>query len=305
MNDDLTLDLYVEEKQGVVKKAKLGVPSILMIVFVFAMSAFGSLVQLDFDWKELTETALWSILLSSVLRVSVYFCSRWVGASTRYQRDENSEEVTSALDKYSEASKNLPVTAFAKWAEEENRSEKERVYRDRCNAAILALERKILYIKRRPRKKPMKAREKHKLAMLEYRQSDIRERCSDEYIAANLAYIKVKYDHITPSDFMEGNNLSAHPRKRYSYDASKEISIDTSRDLPIMLLCSLGVSLIAIQPMLGVLNIVAMLYDVGAGIINFYTGWFLIGASNTAKAIAVYNNKRSVLVRFKERKIAE
>lgn len=305
MNDDLSLDLYVEDKRDIVKKAKLGIPSILMIVFVFAMSAFGSLVQIDFDWKELAEGAIWSIVCASILRVSVYFCSRWVGASTRYQRDEGSDEVKKARDAYVSSVDKLPVSEFAAWADEENRKEKRRVYIDRCTAAILALERKILYIKRRPRKKPMGKRESHFLEMLQFRQENAKARIEEEYIAENLPYIKVKYDHIVPSDFMEGNNLSVHPRRKYSYDASREISRDTSRDVPIMLLCSLGVSLIAMQPILGAFNIAAIVFDVGAGIVNFYTGWFLIGSANTAKAIAVYNNKRAVVERFRERKTEE
>lgn len=305
MNDDLSLDLIVEDRQDIVKKAKLGIPSILMIIFVFAMSAFGSLVQIDFDWKELAEGAIYSIICASILRVSVYFCSRWVGASTRYQRDEGSDDVVKAREAYTKTVEKLPISEFSAWAEDENKKEKRRVYVDRCTAAILALERKILYIKRRPRKKPMGKREEYKLSMLQFRQANAKERITEEYIEENLPYIKVKYDHIVPSDFMEGNNLSAHPRKKYSYDASREISRDTSKDVPVMLLCSLGVSLIAMQPILGAFNIAAIVFDVGAGIVNFYTGWFLIGSANTAKAIAVYNNKRAVVERFKERKIEE
>lgn len=305
MNEDFTADLLIEEKPDLVRKAKLGVPSVLMIIFVFAMSAFGSLVQLDFDIKQMTQAALLALVFSVGLRVAVYFCSRWVGASTRYQRDEFTEDVTKAKDAYIADITGLPIADFSAWADEENRKEKERVYRDRCNAAILALERKILFIKKKPRNKPMGKREKLRLAKLEHRQEDIRARVTDEYIEENLAYIRVKYDHIAPADFMEGNHLSAHPRKKYGFDASQEISRDTVKDIPVMLLCSFGVALITTNVIFGTINIAAMVFDLGSGVMNFCTGWYFIGAKNTAKAIAVYNNKRAVVSRFKGRKIEE
>ena len=305
MSDDFTLDLLPDEKPDLVKKAKLGIPSVLMIIFVFAMSAFGSLVQLDFNFKEMTQTALLALVFSVLLRVAVYFCSRWVGASTRYQRDELGDDMMRAKDAYTKEIVGLPIADFSAWAEEENKKEKERVYRDRCNAAILALERKILFLKDKPRRKPMGKREALRLARLEHRQQAIRERVTDEYIVKNLAYIRVKYDHITPSDFMEGNNLSVHPRNRYGYDASREISRDTVRDLPVMVLCSLGVGLITTNVIFGTINVAAMVFDLGSGVLNFFTGWCFIGTKNAAKAIAVYNNKRAVVGRFNERKIEE
>jgi hypothetical protein len=228
-----------------------------------------------------------------------------VGASTRFQKDEFSEDVTKAKDAYIQDIADLPIAEFSAWADAENRKEKERVYRDRCNAAILALERRILFIKKKPRNKPIGKRERLRLARLEHRQEDIRSRVTDEYIEENLAYIKVKYDHIAPAEFMEGNHLSARPRKKFSFDASQEISRDTMRDIPVMLLCSFGVALITTNVIFGTINIAAMVFDLGSGVMNFCTGWYFIGAKNTAKAIAVYNNKRTVVSRFKGRKTEE
>ena len=290
--DEFNIDIEME-KPSLAQKAKLGIPSIIMIIFVFAMSGIGSLLQINFEFKTL---AVASVLGTTALRMAVYFCTRWVGASSRYQRDESSEEVARARNAFADAMQGVDIADFERWAVEENRKEKERVYRDMCCASILELERKI---GERKSRSVLRKRDKRFIEKIEKKIEEIRSRSTDEFITENIPYIKVKYDRINIVEFMTRGH-TVHARQKYKYDAAHEISRDVSKSIPMFVLSSLAGSLIAVSSMVGTINIASVLYDLTFATINFSNGWAFIGAKNTEKHISVFNNKRTVVLKYKK-----
>lgn len=283
------------DKPNLAQKARLGLPSLLMIIFVFAMSGIGSLLQINVEFHEI---AWMAFLCSTAIRLALNFCSRWVGGSSRYQRDEASEAVSDARNEFSTEMKEIDIADFSKWAEGENRREKERVYRDNINAAILTLERKISERRNRLR---LRKRDAKYIAKRERRIEELRARCDDDFIEKNLPYIRVAYDHIDPVDFMTSAQTD-HARRKYTYDATKEISVDVMKGLPIVILTSLAGSLITMSAMVGSINAASVIYDLMTATISFTMGWIFIGAKNTAKSITVLNNKRAVVLKYKKQK---
>ena len=290
--DDFNIDIAYE-KPSLATKAKLGIPSIIMIIFVFAMSGIGSLLQINFEFKTV---AIASVIGTTALRMAVYFCTRWVGASSRYQKDENSEEVDRARTAFAEAMTGVDIADFERWAVEENRKEKERVYRDMCYAEILCWERKIGERKSRP---VIRKKDKKFIAKAEKKIEEIRARATDEFIAENIPYIKVRFDRINIVEFMTRGH-TVHARQKYKYDAAHEISRDVSKSLPMFVMSSLAGSLIAVSSIVGTINIASVLYDLMFATINFSNGWAFVGAKNTEKHISVFNNKRTVVLKYKK-----
>lgn len=290
--DDFNIDIAYD-KPSLATKAKLGIPSIIMIIFVFAMSGIGSLLQINFEFKTV---AIASVIGTTALRMAVYFCTRWVGASARYQRDENSEEVDRARTAFAEAMTGVDIADFERWAVEENRKEKERVYRDMCYAEILSWERKIGERKSRP---VIRKKDKKFIAKAEKKIEEIRARATDEFIAENIPYIKVRFDRINTVEFMTRGH-TVHARQKYKYDAAHEISRDVSKSLPMFVMSSLAGSLIAVSSIVGTINIASVLYDLMFATINFSNGWAFVGAKNTEKHISVFNNKRTVVLKYKK-----
>jgi hypothetical protein len=290
--DDFNIDITYE-KPSLATKAKLGIPSILMIIFVFAMSGIGSLLQINFEFKTV---AIVSLAGTTAMRMAVHFCTRWVGASARYQRDENSKDVERARDAFAESMTGVDIADFERWAVEENRKEKDRVYRDMCYAEILSLERKIGERKSRT---VIRKKDKKFIAKAEKKIEEIRARSTDEFIAENIPYIKVVFDRINVVDFMTRGH-TVHARRKYKYDASHEISRDVLKSLPMFFLTSIAGALLGVSTMGGTINIASVLYDLMTATINFSNGWAFVGAKNTEKHISVFNNKRTVVLKYKK-----
>jgi hypothetical protein len=122
---------------------------------------------------------------------------------------------------------------------------------------------------------------------------------SDEYIDKNIAYIKVKYKKVKSHYFLSPSEDYIDDAVRYRVDFSKENTKEIAKSLPLTVALVFFSSLLAYDAIMGIVNAVSILFDIGNMIFNFIIGWVTVGKKIASRMMNAYINRQNFIMKFK------
>lgn len=154
---------------------------LLVIIGVFQFVSLGC------DVSKLLEP---NFYLTLAYRCLLVFMAYYIANNLVYDKCINSEEIKNAFYKFKELNK-LKDSNFPEFLELYNNKLKKEAFKDKINNEIIKLENRLVRIKN-----------KKKIQKITYKISEKKKLLTDEYIDANIDFIKVKYYHVLESDFV-------------------------------------------------------------------------------------------------------
>ena len=290
---DLKIDEAEKNVKAVGRKAFSLLPSVLLLGVSVALTSIASLFQYNFD---LSEIIVSDLIVFASMRIIVMFLSKYVGADMRYQRDVVDEDVTFAQKNFMGLSKKIERGDFEKWVKRENRAAKVAAYRLKLTRKLEKVHEKRRKVEFRNARKPKKKWNK-KLISIEEKENSLKFRMSDEYIADNIAHIKVRYQHLHSTDFLSPNEFSVK-RERYGMSEQTENIKEITKGLPLALFVIVFGAMVTFDVSKGTINAMSVLVDLGSILFYFLQGWSVVGRKTIALLITVYECRRAVIERY-------
>ena len=154
---------------------------LLVIIGVFQFISLGC------DFSKLLEP---NFYLTLAYRCVLVFMAYYISNNLVYDKCINSEEIKNAFYKFKELNK-LKDSNFPEFLELYNKKIKKEAFRDHINNKIVKLENRLA-----------RTKNKRRIHKITDKISDKKKLLTDEYIDANIDFIRVKYYHVLESDFV-------------------------------------------------------------------------------------------------------
>ena len=197
-----------------------------------------------------------------------------------------------------ESGKDIDRDTFETYIIAYNLEQKKRAYKVKKGSKIQKLQNKIktLYFKNE-----LDCREGRlkKIERLTKKVASLSALITDEYIDKNISYIKVRYNKVRSYYFLSPSEDYIDNSVRYSVNFSKESTKEIIKSLPLTVALVFFSSLLAYDAVMGSINAVSILFDIGNMIFNFILGWVIVGKRTASKMMNAYINRQTFLLGFK------
>ena len=300
MNNEFDVDLeedYIEKTRKAVKRRKgflSFLPTVAMVILLFAVSSVSSLLQFSFTLQEV----VWSSLIITLgLRLIMLLAAQWIGADGRYQVDQKSEDVKRSKDEYTSASASIDITSFDRWVYMENIRRKTEAYQGKNNKKIAVLEIKINRLKRKMMFSPTRKMKKA-LQELTRKKEDIEAVNSDEFVRQHILDLRVRYKALHASDFLTPSEFLSEKTEKYHMSEAVENVTEIAKFMPITIFITVWFTLVGTSYYWGTLSAVSVVFDTFSTALHFSTGWFYVGRRTVATLIFVYRSRKAVIERY-------
>lgn len=294
--DDIYEEDYIEHTRKTIKGRKevfSFLPTVIMVLLLFAVSSISSLLQFSFSLKDVAWT---SLCLTLGLRLTMLIASQWIGADCKFRADQKNEDLDKARKEYRKASEELDIAAFDRWVYMENIHRKTEAYRNKNNKKIADIDIKISRIKRKLLFSPSEALE-ISLQKLEHKKEDIEAINTDEFIRQHILDVKVKYNALHVSDFLTPSEFLSGKDEKYHMSEAVENVSEIAKFIPTTIFITILFSLVGTSYHFGTLSVVSLIFDVFSTAFNFSTGWFYVGRRTVATQIFVFRSRKAVIDR--------
>ena len=271
-------------------------PSVLLTVLLFAVSALSSLFQFDFYLQKI----IWhSFIMSTALRLVVVFCAKWVGADTAYQRGKQGNDVMRAREAYLKEGEGVSFHAFEKWIEAYNLLRKKELYLLHLRAKAEKLEAKGAKLLREASISGSSRKERRGQALIR-RAHELLSCTTDDYLEEHLPYMRVRGFYPISAATFFAPSVTGIKRERYSLDEAKENTVEIAKGMPLMLLLTTVTCLVGYSASIGTVTALSVMMDLVNILVSFITGWRMVGEKNLRKLISVYISRKTVLEAYKK-----
>ena len=276
------------------KKFLRYIPSAVFFIILIVMSGIGTLIQFNFDIKQIVWVAF---LISFILRFALNAMSRYIGSDTCYIIEKEKIYVQEPKERFIKLSKAIDYGTFEEWIDAENLTAKIDAYKNKITKKINRIKRKIRIITSKNTLK-QKKRYTEKIKTLKERQSFLESEITDEFIKENINYLRVKFRKLKARDFESESEIENSQKETYSINVSFETFKGIVKGLPVMFFISLFGSVITYNIAMGSINTISCLYDIAMIILNASIGYVGLGKKNIQKLIGVYNSRSKVLSKY-------
>jgi hypothetical protein len=298
-NAEFEVDLeedYIEQTRKAVKKRKdvlSFLPTVGMIILLFAVSSISSLLQFSFSFQEV----VWSSLIITLgLRMAMLLSGQWIGADGRYQVDQKSEDVKKAKSEYMEASEKLDIPTFDRWIYRENIRRKTEAYQTKNNRKIAALDIKINRIKRKMMFTPTE-KLRAKMHRLSQKKENIEAVNSDDFVRQHILDLRVKYKPLHASDFLTPSEFLSGKTEKYHMSEAAENVAEIAKFLPMTIFVTLWFSIVGTSYYFGSLSVVSVVMDTFATALHVSTGWYYVGRRTVSTEIFIFRSRKAMIER--------
>lgn len=299
MNNEFEIDLeedYIEQTRRAVKKRKdvlSFLPTVIMVILLFAVSSVSSLLQFSFVLQEV----VWSSLIITIgLRLTMLLSAQWIGADGRYQVDQKSEDVKKAREEYTDSSSKIDIAKFDRWVYMENIRRKTEAYQSENNKKIAALDIKINRIKRKMMFKPTE-KLRARMQRLIQKKEDIEAVNSEEFVRQHILDLRVRYTPLHASDFLTPSEFLSEKTEKYHMSEAAENVSEIAKFMPVTIFITVWFALVGTSYYWGQLSVVSVVFDTFATALHFSTGWFYVGRRTVATLIFVFRSRKAVIDR--------
>ena len=286
-------------EQKIENKIKAGImaylPSAILTLILVALSALGALIQVNFQLKNIIWT---TFIISLFLRLISNFLSKYVGSNLYYNKALYSDEVQSFRKEFIESGKSVDKNLFEDYVKEYNLETKKKTYIKKKRGKNTKLQNdvtKLLNLNEIDYKKRRVKKIKRKNKKI----AEIEEVSTDEYINKYIKYIKVKYPKVRACYFLSPEEDCADSGEKYNINYAKENTIEILKSLPLTAALVFFGALISYDTVMGNVNVMSILYDIGNMVFNFILGWFIIGKRLISRTINTYINRHTFIAKFK------
>ncbi len=276
------------------KKFLRYIPSAVFFIILIVMSGIGTLIQFNFDIKQIVWVAF---LISFILRFALNAMSRYIGSDTCYNIEKEKIYVQEPKERFIKLSKAIDYGTFEEWIDAENLTAKIDAYKNKITKKINRIKRKIRIITSKNTLK-QKKRYTEKIKTLKERQPFLESEITDEFIKENINYLRVRFRKLKARDFESESEIENSQKETYSINVSFETFKGIVKGLPVMFFISLFGSMITYNIAMGSINAMSCLYDIAMIIFNASIGYVGLGKKNIQKLIGVYNSRSKVLSRY-------
>lgn len=270
-------------------------PSVILTLILIALSGLGTLLQFNFSLKDI----VWiTFLISLGLRIVSTFLSKYVGANLSYNKALYSEEMQTIKANFIKSGIDIDRDAFETYVADYNLEQKKKAYKAKKGIKKQNIKTKkntLVFLNQLE----CKERRTRKIERLSKKVEEIENILSDEYVDKNIAYIKVKYKKVRSYYFLSPSEDYIDNSVRYSMNFSKESTKEIIKSLPLTVALAFFSSLLAYDAVMGTINAVSILFDIGNMIFNFILGWVIVGKRTAAKMMNAYINRQTFLSKFK------
>ena len=287
-----------QREKGKKNKIPPYLSTVVMLVIALALTTFSELLKFDISFKSVAWPAF---IICPFSKLITMLLTKYVGADIMYRSQLEDEYVVQAKEDFLKLSKNLNIADFEKWLYRENIRRKTEAYKHSVLAKVARNNIKIRKLQRRRIVLFRSAR----IERIKGKIADWRRAISDEYIAENIGFIRVKYNRMKAIDFETPNEKWIGESEKYSLSEEGEIAKDLSRGLPLAVVVFFVTNLVAGSYMIGKVNFLMLLYDAFLLAFYFFQGYYVTGKNVVATLIAVYRARRSVILRYEAQKCAE
>ena len=276
------------------KKFLRYIPSAVFFIILIVMSGIGTLIQFNFDIKQIVWVAF---LISFILRFALNAMSRYIGSDVCYNIEKEKIYVQEPKERFIKLSKAIDYGTFEEWIDAENLTAKIDAYKNKITKKINRIKRKIRIITSKNTLR-QKKRYTEKIKTLKERQSFLGSEITDEFIKENINYLRVKFRKLKARDFESESEIENSQKETYSINLSFETFKGIVKGLPVMFFISLFGSMITYNIAMGSINTISCLYDIAMIILNASMGYVGLGKKNIQKLIGVYNSRSKVLSKY-------
>ncbi len=280
-------------------KIKAGImtylPSVILTLILVTLSGLGALIQFNFTIKEI----VWGTFFISLgLRLISNFLSKYVGSNLCYNRALYSEEMQKIKSDFVLAGQDVERDLFEDYVNQYNLTQKKKAYKKKKCSKIQKFKSKIKILTFKNNLECKAGRDK-KLSKLKNKVSALESITSDDYIDKNITYIKVKYKKVRSYYFLSPSEDYFDDSIQYSVNFSRENTKEIIRTLPITVALVTFSALLSYDAIMGNINAVSVLFDIGNMIFNFIIGWVTVGKKIVAKMMNAYINRQTFILKFK------
>lgn len=270
-------------------------PSAILTLILIALSGLGALIQVNFSLKSVVWT---TFLISLSLRLISNFLSKYVGSNLYYNKALYSEEIQGFKKNFLDCGKDIDKSLFEKYVTEYNLESKKKAYIKKKRGKIAMLQEKANALKRINELDFKKSRDR-KIKRLQKQIKELEEISSDEYINLNIIYLKVKYPKVKTYYFLSPEEDCVESKEKYNINYARENTIEILKSLPLTVTLVFFGALISHDAVMGNVNAMSVLYDIGNMVFNFIIGWYVIGKRLISKTINTYINRQTFIEKFK------
>jgi hypothetical protein len=272
-------------------------PSAILTLILVALSGLGALIQVNFSLKNVVWT---TFLISLSLRLISNFLSKYVGSNLYYNKALYSEELQGFKKDFLDSGKDIDKNLFESYVAQDNLESKKKSYIKKKRGKLTMLQEKANKLERINKLDFTKARDR-KIKRYQKQIKELEDISSDEYIDANIIYLKVKYPKVKTYYFLSPEEDCAESKEKYNINYSRENTIEILKSLPLTATLVFFGALISYDAVMGNVNAMSVLYDIGNMAFNFILGWFVIGKRLISKTINTYINRQTFIAKFKSK----
>lgn len=274
-------------------------PSALLTIVLIVVSGLGTLIQFNLQFHAIVFS---TFIISLSLRLVTVFSAKYVGSNIYYNKESSSDKFLNVQKELIETGKNIDKAEFDRYVKERNVQLKKDAYKGKKRGKIALLKEQINKLTF-ANEYAYSERRTNRIKKKEKKIEELRAISTDEYVDANIIYIKVKYRKIRSSCFFSPYEQNAPKYRQYSVNVSREISKEIAKSLPLtILLVSLG-SLIVFSATTGSINILSLFYDIAVILFNFIMGWFVVGKKAVASTVNAFINRIIFIKEFNNVKV--
>lgn len=285
----------IENKNAIKAGIMTYAPSVILSLILLALSGLGTLLQFRFSLKDI----IWvTFFISLGLRLVSTFLSKYVGSNLSYNKALYSDEMQTLKENFIKSGLDIDRDAFESYVAKYNIEQKKKAYKAKKGIKIQKRQKEIqtLSFKNELECKPSRIK---KIKRLKNKLVSLSALITDEYIEKNISYIKVKYKKVRSYYFLSPSEDYIDDSVRYSVNFSKESTKEIIKSLPLTIALAFFSSLLAYDAVMGTINAVSILFDIGNMIFNFILGWVIVGKRTASKMMNAYINRQSFLLEFK------
>ena len=280
-----------QREKGKKNKIPPYLSTVVMLVIALALTTFSELLKFDISFKRVVWPAFIVCLISKLITMLL---TKYIGADVMYRSQLDDEYVVQAKEDFLKLSKSLNTADFERWLWRENIRRKTEAYKHSILAKVARHDIKMRKLERRK----MVIFRSARINRIKGKIADWRRVISNEYIAENIGFVRVKYNRLKAIDFETPNEKCLDENEKYSISEEGEIARDLSRGLPLAIVAFFVTNLVAGSYMIGKVNLLMLLYDSFLLAFYFFQGYYVTGKKVVATLIAVYRARRSVILRY-------
>ena len=292
-------DFLPKKEQLTENKVKAGImaylPSAILTIILVALSALGSLIQFNFEIKNIIWT---TFIISLGLRLISNFLSKYVGSNIYYNKALYSKEVQGFKNDFIDAGKNIDKSQFEEYIKEYNLETKKMVYKAKKRGKIAKIENKRTKLKTLNELDYKKSRE-NKIKRQTKKIEELEKISNDEYVDKYIIYLRVKYQKVKSCYFLSPEEDCAINGKKYNVNFSRENTAEILKSLPLTAILVVFGALLSYDTAMGNVNALSILYDIANMTFNFILGWFIVGKKLISRTINAYINRQTFIAQFK------